>query len=182
MTPERTARLKWGIKRARLTPKQLKLSKKRNSALVTPITAEDVIYHSQYLVGIPHGGGMCWHYARKSTGGASNCYARLKFHGVWVMAHRFAMAAKLNCRLIDLDGFDVAHAPFEVCAGGRCCHPDHIQLKTPEANRSWDKARDLAKAGAKPHRTKAERAWMVRVMYPTGIKIYGALPPFLEVL
>jgi hypothetical protein len=42
-------------------------------------------------------------------------------------------------RSLDLDEFDAAHAPVEVCMGGRCCHPEHLSKKTTPKNRSSDR-------------------------------------------
>jgi hypothetical protein len=104
--------------------------------LTQPITAEEARYHSQFLEAVQFGKGFCWIYVRKSTGGASNAYARFKFHGVWVMAHRFALALKLGQTLWELEGFDAAHAPSDVCIGGRCCNPSHLEAKRSDPNRS----------------------------------------------
>lgn len=114
------------------------------------------------LVGVNYGGGECWLYPSKSTGGASQSYGRMKFHGVWVMAHRFALAVKLGFTLWDLEGFDASHAPLAVCVGGRCCNPEHLTKKLPKRNRSWDRIRDGLSG------PKKKRPELLPLMYPTG--------------
>jgi hypothetical protein len=142
---------------------------------------EDILYHSQFLEAVQVGEGCCWIYTRKSTGGATSAYGRFKFHGVWVLAHRFALSLKLGCTLWDLEGYDAAHAPADVCIGGRCCNPDHLKRKRGEPHRSWDKAKDIEMFGLKPFRSKAEQRKMIRAFYPLGLKVRPSLPDFVTV-
>jgi hypothetical protein len=165
------------MRRRKLTPEQIKRSQERYPGLSQPITKEDILYHAQFLCPVNFGHGYCWIYVRKSTGGASGSYSRLKFRKVWVGAHRFALAVKLGCTLWDLEGYDAAHAPSDICVGGRCCNPEHLSRKLSDANRSWDRAKDLAKFGQKLHRSKAQQLKMIKAMYPTGLKLSGTLPP-----
>lgn len=163
------------------SPATIKRSRQRSSALSKSISAEDVTYHSQFLEAVPFGNGFCWIYTRKSAGGASKVYGRFKFHGQWVLAHRFALAVKLGCTLWDLEGYDAAHAPADVCIGGRCCNPEHLKEKLSDPNRSWDKAKDIEKFGLKQYRSKAEKRDMVKAFYPTGLRVSGSLPDFITV-
>jgi len=166
----------------RSTPEQIKRSQKRYSALSQPITAEHISYHSQFLEAVPFGKSYCWLYTHKSAGGASKSYGRFKFHGIWILAHRFALAVKLGCTMLELEGYEAAHAPADVCIGGRCCNPEHLKRKESDPNRSWDRAKDLAKFGQKLHRSPEEKRKMVKAFYPAGLKVSAALPGFIEVI
>lgn len=164
------------------SPAKIKRSKERYRALSKSISAEDIAYHSQFLEAVPYGKGFCWFYTRKSVGGASKAYGRFKFHGIWVLAHRFALALKLGCKLWDLEGYEAAHAPADVCIGGRCCNPEHLKKKPSDPNRSWDKAKDIEKFGLKQYRSKAEKQKMIQAFYPNGLRVSGSLPDFITVI
>ena len=102
-------------------------------------------------------------------------YARLRFNGVWVGAHRFALAVKLGCTMSDLDGYDCAHLPLR-CVGSKCCNPAHLTKKESEPNRSWDRAKVAAAFGRSTITgTEKELRAMVAAMYPTGMLSDGSL-------
>jgi len=179
--PEFLLAVQWStVRRGKESPAKVERSKKRFRALSQSISAEDVAYHRQFLQVVPVGKGFCWIYARKSTGGASRAYGRFKFHGEWVLAHRFALALKLGCSLWKLEGYDAAHAPADVCMGGRCCNPAHLEPKLSDPNRSWDRAKDAEKFGVKPHRTKEQQREMIRSFYP--LKVSPSLPDFITLI
>ncbi len=148
----------------------------RYAALSRRITLEQISQFSSRLVRVDYGNGECWPYLlRKSVGGASKNYARLKFNGAWVMAHRFALAVKLGCTIWSLEGFDCSHVPLK-CIGGKCCNPEHLFKKKPQANRSWDRAKEVAAFGLNAKaRTEKEKTAMIAAMYPGGMVSDGAL-------
>lgn len=135
---------------------------KRQKALSIPITAEDIIYHSQFLAVVNYSGETCWIYTQRSTGGRTNAYARLKYHGVWVPAHRFALAVKLGCTLWDLEDSKAGHAKVATCMGGRCCKHVHLRKEKTTAAGAWQRARDKQDVGNKPDRTPEETRRLVR--------------------
>jgi hypothetical protein len=151
--------------------------KARRKALSQPIMLEQVCDFSARLVRVDYGSGNgCWLYTARSVGGGSKVYARRKFNGVWVMAHRFALAVKLGCSIWALEGYDAAHSSKEVCLGGRCCNPDHLTRKLSDPNRSWDRAKDAERFGDKATtRTEEERQTMMKAMYPRGVNSDGKL-------
>jgi hypothetical protein len=100
----------------------------------------------------------------------------MKFHGVWVMAHRFALAVKLGCTIWDLEDYEAAHTSKILCVGGRCCNPEHLTKKPIDPNRSWDRAKDAEKFGDKvTTRTPEEITAMMKAMYPVGLPNDGSL-------
>jgi len=136
--------------------------KKREDALKTAITAEDIAYHSQFLVAVPYGNGFCWLYARRSRSGRTGTYARLKFHGVWVQAHRFALACKLKCTLWELQGSYAGHAKASICLGGPCSKHTHLKKEPSAAVGAWQRAKDKKQVGNKGRRSAKEVARLVR--------------------
>src|SRR5262245_50047340 len=110
----------------RLTAAQQAREKKRHDALSRPIRVEQVINARKYLVQVNHGHRYCWIYTAKSTRGKESEYAKMEYNGVWIAAHRFALAVKLGCTPWDLEGYHIMHAPVEVCISGRCCNPEHL--------------------------------------------------------
>lgn len=135
---------------------------KRQAALSIPITAEDIIYHSQFLEAVPYAGGFCWIYVKKSTGGRTGVYARMKYHGVWVQAHRFALAAKLGCTLWDLEDSKAGHAKASTCLGGRCCKHMHLKKEDTTAAGAWARSKDKTDIGSKPKRSAEQIKKMIR--------------------
>ncbi|HEX3739624.1 MAG TPA: hypothetical protein VHV29_07850 [Terriglobales bacterium] len=156
--------------------RQTKRHKERYRAFRVPITLEQVCEFSSRLVRVDYGGQCCWLYPGKSVGGGSKVYARMKFNGELIMAHRFALAVKLGCTLWDLEGYDAAHSSKVLCIGGRCCNPEHLFKKTSEQNRSWDRAKDAARYGDKATtRSEKEIKSMMDAMYPIGMPNDGKL-------
>jgi hypothetical protein len=168
-------------RKKKLTHQQKRYHQKRYRALSQPITAEQIISASSYLEAAPYGSGCCWLYGAKSSGGVNNRYARMKFNGVWVGAHRFALAVKLGVTLWELESFWAGHAPLAVCSGGRCCNLDHLHKETPPMG-IWQRSRDRREAGTKPQRTKEEMRQMVNLMRPKGLRVSSALPDFIALV
>jgi hypothetical protein len=158
------------LKTRRRDSRKTALVKRRYAALTRPITVQQVCEFSSRLVRVDYGNGECWMYLLgKSVGGASKNYARIKFNGVWVGAHRFALAVKLGCTLWALEDFDCSHLPMK-CVGSKCCNPEHLFKKKPQANRSWDRAKEVAAFGLNVKtRTEREKMTMMTAMYPTGM-------------
>ena len=168
-------------KKKKLTRQKKLCHQRRYRSLSQPITAEQIINASSYLEAVPYGSGCCWLYCAKSSSGVNNGYSRMKFNGVWVGSHRFALAVKLGLTLWDLEGFWAGHAPITVCMGGRCCNPDHLSKETPPIG-IWARSKDRRKVGTKPERTKREIRRMVNLMHPRGLRVSQALPNFVEVV
>jgi len=160
-------------RRKKDTPQQLKRYRARYAALSQPITLEEILEFSGRLVAVDYGHGQCWIYPGKSVGGASNTYARMWFRGLWVGAHRFALAIKEGCTLWDLEGFEAGHAHKGICQGGRCCNPEHLTRQTPPVNR-WQRSQDYKKYG-NGERTPEEKRALFTAMYPEGMSIDGKL-------
>lgn len=137
----------------------------RYRALSKRITIGQIGAFDLNLVPVAYGLGTCWLY----PSGSKATYASLSHNGHSVQAHRFALAVKLNCTLWDLDGFDAAHAPVDICMGGRCCHPDHLFKKTPPKNRSFDRV------GTGLNGPRKARPELVPLMYPVGVYQDGTM-------
>lgn len=165
----------------KLTRQQKARQQKRYKALSQPITDEQIRNTSQYLEAVPYGNGLCWLYGAKSSGGGNSGYGRMKFNGVWVGAHRFALAVKLGVTLWELEGFWAGHYPITDCMGGRCCNPNHLRKETAPMG-TWQRARDRREVGTKPERTPEEKRHMLSLMYPKGLKVGQALPEFVRVV
>jgi hypothetical protein len=168
-------------KRKKLTRRQKLNQQRRHKALSEPITAEQVINARSYLEVIPYGGGFCWLYTAKSSGGINSVYGRMKYNGVWTGPHRFALALKLGVTLWDLEGFWAGHAPITVCMGGRCCNPEHLCKETPPMG-AWQRSKDRREVGTKPKRTKEEMRHLLNLMHPKGLRLGQALPDFITVV
>jgi hypothetical protein len=167
-------------KRKKLTRQQKLYHQKRHEALSKPITAEQVTNASSYLEVVPYGTGFCWLYTAKSSGGVNSGYGRMKFNGVWIGPHRFALALKLGVTLWDLEGYWAGHGPITVCMGGRCCNPAHLRKETPPMG-TWQRARDRREVGTKAERTTEEKRHMLNLMYPKGLRLSQAIPDFITV-
>jgi len=143
-------------------------NKARYRALSQPITAEQHVNFKKHLLAVPHGSGFCWIHVSKATTGESKSYAKVKYNGFWVPAHRFALALKLVCTPWDLEGFNAGHAPAWECMGGRCCNPAHLRReRTPEG--AWVRSADREQIGTKPTRTLEEMRRLVDYMHPRGL-------------
>jgi hypothetical protein len=175
LTPEQKRLRALMPKLKKWTAKQKRDHQKRYNALSQPITTEQVINASRHLETVSYGSGYCWLYGAKSSGGAGNVYGRMKFNGVWIGPHRFALALKLGVTLWDLEGFWAGHAPIAVCMGGRCCRLDHLHKETPPMG-AWQRSRDRREVGIKPERTKEEIRRMVSLMYPRGLTVGQSIP------
>jgi hypothetical protein len=163
------------------TPQQRRYHQKRYKALSQPITGEQVLNASRYLEVVPYAKGFCWLYCAKSSGGTDSTYGRMKFNGVWIGPHRFALALKLGVTLWDLEGYWAGHAPINICMGGRCCNPDHLRKETPPMG-AWQRSKDRREVGIKPKRTPQEIRHLLALMHPNGLTISQSLPEFLTVI
>lgn len=167
----------WRLRGKRMTALQKARNKARYTALSRQITLAQVADFSSHLAHVDYGNaGGCWIFTAKSTAGAANAYGRMTHNNFPIMAHRFALAVKLNCTIWDLEGYDAAHASKAVCVGGRCCKPDHLSKRLSEPNRSWDRARDAGQYGNKvTTRTPEEAQKLLAAMYPAGLPLNGPL-------
>jgi hypothetical protein len=155
--------------RGKKVRKRVENLKIRRAALSKPITAEQIIHQSQFLETVPYAGGFCWLYRRKAVSGRKGEYARMKHNGVLVQAHRFALALKLRCTLLDLEGSKAGHAPISICGGGRCCNPVHLTKEDTTARGAWQRSKDQEEVGTKSNRTKAQMRRLISFMYPKGL-------------
>ncbi len=143
----------------------------RRAALSQPITAEQHLNFKKHLYPIAHGAGHCWIHVSKATTGRTKTYTRVKFNGVLIPAHRFALAVKLGCTLWQLDGVNAGHAPAWECMGGRCCNLDHLLPETAPAVGAWLRSADQDDNGTKPKRTPEQLQNMVKRMHPRGLPV-----------